>query len=365
MQSTVTDLQQQLQQAKDLQNRLDESQAQNEQLRAQQMATCKSRPQSKGRQELSRSPIKRRAIHSHSPPSRRRRLESRSPSARRHRQHSQHDPDRRRDDDTHRKTTLYVVRNLRGTDYQVRNLPIGAHPDDRTDWCPVTYTHRPNDDDEQPQQRTSPAGLAVVNRPPTHPDVDKTEPPTEPGTAETLPPSASRGAAVLKQNLTLEEYLHLDNDDQERPEADNARNATSTSSTAKLTTLKAEYWQWESWRQAMNAKHTRHKHELAGNLSVAQTATLDRQLTYAKTQRSHAATCTRRIQRQISQLLEHRRPRNRPQQDKNMDVDKPAEASTEPQEDQPMDTTESPQNAAEQTDSPPKRREERSDSSSS
>ena len=204
-----------------------------------------------------------------------------------------------------------------------------------------------------------------------------TEPQPDFVTAEMLPPSETRARAVLRQHLTLEEYLHLDDNDTERPEADQGRNTTSTSSKAKLTELKKQDWYWEAWRQAMNAKHTRHTHELTGNLSVAQTSTLEKRITYAKTQRSHASTNTRRIQRQITQLLDHRRPRRRPQQDKNMEVDpqqdentevdQPAEASSGQQEDQPMETTESPQNAAEQTDRPasPRRREQRSDSSSS
>ena len=251
MQSTVTNLQQQLQQSKgqssDLQHRLDEAKAQNDQLRAQQLASCKSRPKSKGRQEPSRSPIKRRVAHSHSPPIRRRRLESHSPPARRHRQHSKHVPNKSRDDDS-----LYVVRNKGGADYRVPNRPIGAHPEGRTDWCPAIYTKAPGHGEADSQERTAPAGLVSTTRPTSHPYWSLTE--TAPTSdAKTLPPSENRGAAVIRENLTLEEYDMLGNENQERPRADKAR-ATAATNT-KIADLQAELDYWESWRQSMNAKY--------------------------------------------------------------------------------------------------------------
>ena len=366
MQSTVTTLQQQLRQSQEqgnqLRSRLEESNAQNEELRAQQVATCKSRPPSRGRQDPSRSPIKRRLIHSHSPPSRRRRVDSRSPSPRRHRRPSRHAPEDSRTDTTYRRTTLYAVTG--------GNLPIGAHPQDRTDTAPVIYITRPPQDSTQPQQRTTPAGQAIAIRPSTEPDAEMTDPQPDSLTAETLPPLATRGVAVLRQGLTLEEYQDLDNDNPQRPEADQERTTTSSSSRTTLTELEKQYWYWENWRRAMNAKHTRHTHELAVNLSVAKQTTVEKQLSYAKSQRSNASTNTRRIQRQITQLLTQRRSRQPPQQGADMEVEQSAMASTEQQDDDhAMEVKESPQNAAEQTDTPPpntpRRREQRSDSSSS
>ena len=363
-------LQDQLQEARNQGNyykdRLDETQSQ---LRAQEAAKSKARPPSRGRHETERSPIKRRATQSSSRPTRRRRLESRSStrdSIPRRPRHSS----RRRTESTHRKPSLYVVRNRGGADFQVPNLPIGAHPNGRTDWCPVIYTRATDHGEADTQERTAPAGLASTTRPTSHPywnltDTDSTS------DAKTLPPSATRGAAVLKEHLTLEEYEKLDNENQERPKADNARATTSTSSKSKLTDLQSEFDHWESWRKAMNAKVRRHTQELTNNLSVAEEATIRRRLQYAKTHRSNAATNTRRIQRLISKIHVDRRPKQPAQKEgtdteqpigtENMDADKPDEACNE---DQPPDSTESPQNAAEQTDSPPQRREDRSDSSS-